>query len=189
MKIVLQRHGVPDVGEWGKISSSEMGKWIKRYNESGVLIDNKPCSESLAHAKNSFVVCSTLERSRHSVKLLEVEIFMSSSSFCEAELPVINVPFLKISPHTWSIIFRIFWFFGLPNSVESKKEITGRVTVASEILEGLAEEHGNVLLVGHGIMNRLLGKELVQRGWSGEEAPDGKKYHGYSYWEYSIFTK
>ncbi len=166
-----------------------MAKWIDHYNESGVVIDNKPCFESLAHAKNSFVVCSTLERSKHSVKLLEVEKFMPDSSFCEAELPVINIPLLKMSPHTWSIIFRIFWFFGLSKDVESKKKIASRVQAASEILENLAEEHKNIVLVGHGIMNRLIGKELVQRGWGGEVAPNGKKYSGYRYWEYTIFIK
>lgn len=189
MKIVIQRHGEPDIGKWGKILSSEMRKWISRYNESGVTVDNMPCSESLTHAKNSFVVCSTLERSRHSVKLLEVKEHMPDSSFCEAELPIVNVPLLKISPHTWSMIFRVFWFLGLSKNVESRKEITSRVKHACETLERLAEEHENIHLVGHGIMNRLIAKELLQRGWGGEKAPNGKKYHGYSYWEYSVFIK
>ncbi|NOX75240.1 MAG: histidine phosphatase family protein [Gammaproteobacteria bacterium] len=189
MKIVIQRHGEPDIGEWGKISSTEMTKWINCYNESGVVIDNHPCSKSLAHAKNSFVVCSTLERSRHSVELLKADKYIADSSFCEAELPVVNFPLLKISPHAWSIVFRVFWFLGLSNDVESKKEIIARVKVATKMLENFAEEHENVLLVGHGIMNRLIGRELIQRRWHGEEAPNGKKYHGYSYWEYSVFTK
>ncbi len=189
MKIIIQRHGEPDIGVWGKIASSEMAKWINCYNESGVVVDNKPCSESLVHARDSYVVCSTLERSKHSVTLLKVENYMPDSSFCEAELPVVNVPLLKISPQTWSIIFRVFWFFGLSKNVESKKEIERRVKTASKTLENLAKEHESVLLVGHGIMNRLIGKELVQRGWDGAEAPDGKKYHSYRYWEYSVFIK
>ncbi len=189
MKIVIQRHGEPDIGKWGKIPSSEMVKWIDCYNESGVVVDNKPCCESIIHAKNSFTVCSTLERSRHSASLLEVESFISDKSFCEAELPIVNVPLLKTFPHTWSIIFRIFWFFGISKNVESKKEISSRVKVACNMLEGLADQHENILLVGHGIMNRLIAKELLLRGWGGEEAPNGKKYHGYSYWEYSVFIK
>ena len=189
MKIVIQRHGEPDIGEWGKISSSEMTKWINCYNESGVVTDNKPCDESLMHAKRSFIVCSTLERSKHSANLLNVEEFVSDPSFCEAELPVMNVPLLKLSPHAWSIIFRIFWFIGLSKDVESKKEISSRVKVACKTLEKFAWEHENVLLVGHGIMNRLIAKELLQRGWGGEKTPNGKKYHGYSYWEYRVFIK
>ncbi|NOY72560.1 MAG: histidine phosphatase family protein [Gammaproteobacteria bacterium] len=189
MKIVIQRHGEPDIGEWGKIPSSKMEKWITCYNKSGIIIDNKPCSESLALAKNSFIVCSTLERSRHSVKLLEIEEFMSDASFCEAELPVVKIPLLKMAPHAWSIIFRVFWFLGLSKNVESKKEITSRVKVACKILENLAEQHNNIFLIGHGIMNRLIAKELLQRGWDGEDAPNGKKYQGYRYWEYSVFIK
>jgi len=189
MKIVIQRHGKPDIGKWGKIPSSEMIQWINCYNESGVTIDNKPCSESLAHAKNSFVVCSTLERSMHSVELLKVDEFVADASFCEAELPVVNVPLLKMAPHSWSIMFRIFWFLGLSKNVESKMEISSRVKLACTTLETLAEEHKNILLIGHGIMNRLIAKELLERGWGGEKAPNGKKYHGYSYWEYSVFIK
>jgi len=189
MKVVIQRHGEPDIGKWGKISSSEMGRWINCYNESGVVLDNKPCSESLSHIKNSFVVCSSLERSKHSAKLVEVDTFISDSSFCEAELPVVNVPLLKLAPHTWSIIFRIFWFLGVSKNVESRMAISSRVKIACKALENLAEEHSNVVLIGHGIMNRLIAKELLRRGWGGEAAPNGKKYHGYSYWEYSVFIK
>ncbi len=152
-------------------------------------MDNKPCSEAINHAKGSYVICSTLERSKHSAKLLEVEQFITDALFCEAELPVVNVPLLKMAPQTWSIIFRVFWFFGLAKNVESKKEISSRVRAACSILERLAVEHDNVVLIGHGIMNRLIAKELLLSGWSGEAAPNGKKYHGYRYWEYSIFIK
>jgi len=189
MKIIIQRHGEPDIGEWKKVPSSEMAKWIKCYNESGVVVNNKPCPVSIDHAKNSFVVCSTLERSKHSARLLGVDDFLSESFFCEAELPVANIPLLKISPHSWSIIFRILWILGLSTNVESKKSILNRVKAASKRLEDLAEEYESILLVGHGIMNRLIGKELVQRGWRGEVAPNGKKYRGYSYWEYSVLVK
>ena len=60
---------------------------------------------------------------------------------------------------------------------------------ACQILEKLAEKHGNILLVGHGIMNRLIAQALLKKGWNGEDAPNGKKYYGFRYWEYSTFTK
>ncbi len=136
------------MGEWKKVPSSEMAKWINCYNESGVVVSNKPCSVSITDAKNSFVVCSTLERSKHSARLLGIDNFISEPLFCVAELPVANIPLLKISPHSWSIIFRVLWFLGLSRNVESKKAALNRVKVASKMLENLAEEHENILLIG-----------------------------------------
>ena len=92
----------------------------------------------------------------------------------------------------WSVSVKnltIFWFLGISKNVESRKEITNRVNLACQKLEELAKNHTNIHLVGHGIMNRLIAKKLLKNGWDGEEAPNGKKYYGFSYWEYSKFTK
>ena len=186
---MIQRHGVPDTGNWEKILSKEMPKWIKVYNEAGVKEDYSPCSHSVSHVKNSFVVCSTLQRSRHSAKLLQVNNAKSYSLFCEVELPVINIPFVKFTPHVWSMIFRVFWFVGISKKTESKAQIAKRVSLACKTLEELAQKHTQVHLVGHGIMNRLIAQQLLKSGWKSEEVPEGKKYYGFSYWEYSEFRK
>ena len=190
MQIIIQRHGVPDTGKWGKINSKKMPKWIEIYNNSGVNIKYPACKKSIKYAKNSFLVCSTLQRSKHSAELLlKTKKIKCYQVFCEADLPVINIPLLKTTPHMWSMIFRIFWFLGISKNVESRKEITNRVNLACQKLEELAQKHTNIHLVGHGIMNRLIAKKLLKNGWDGEEAPNGKKYYGFSYWEYSKFTK
>ncbi len=189
LKIIIQRHGVPDINEWNSISAAEMPKWVKIYNESGVKINQLPCSSAIEDAKQSFVLCSTLERSKHSARLLKVANIQCHSVFDEAELPVINFPILKTTPHRWSIIFRVFWFLGVSKNVESKKAIKNRVTEASQKLIDLAVKHENVLLVGHGIMNGLIARELLRQGWEAEKSPDRKKYRGFKYWESSVFRK
>ncbi|WMP19050.1 hypothetical protein [Thiothrix lacustris] len=45
----------------------------------------------------------------------------------------------------------------------------------------LAEEYGSVLLVGHGIMNRLLAKELHKQGWQVELSPSSK------HWAFGVY--
>jgi phosphohistidine phosphatase SixA len=189
VRIIIQRHGVPNTGKWGKIYSKDMTQWIEVYNKSGVETDSVPSEKSQQHAKDSLVICSSLERSKHSAELLKADNFECNQIFNEAELPVINVPMLKILPHTWSMIFRVFWFVGISKNVESKKEFSERVKSACQTLEKTAEIHTSILLVGHGVMNRFLAKELMNNGWQGKKAPNGKKYWGYSYWEFSVFNK
>ncbi len=109
--------------------------------------------------------------------------------FCEAELPIIQILLIRLTPHVWSMVFRIFWFMGISHKIESLEDFKLRVSVATERLIQLAKNHNSVLLIGHGIMNRFLGKELISKGWSGEEAPNGNKYYGYKYWEYATYTK
>jgi hypothetical protein len=63
-----------------------------------------------------------------------------------------------------------------------------RVSLAAEKLIQLAKSHDSVLLIGHGIINRYLAKELISKGWSGGAAPGGNKYWGYRYWEYAAYA-
>ena len=46
-----------------------------------------------------------------------------------------------------------------------------------------------ILLIGHGIVNRFLAKELIAKGWASEQAPNRKIYRGYKYWEIATYTK
>jgi len=48
------------------------------------------------------------------------------------------------------------------------------------LIEACAE-NGTVTLLGHGLMNRLIGKELVKRGWKSQ----GKM--GSANWGYGVF--
>nr|WP_244309277.1 hypothetical protein [Pseudomonas duriflava] len=51
-------------------------------------------------------------------------------------------------------------------------------------LVSLSEEaSGTVLLLGHGIMNRLIAKQLKRRGW------EQNVKQGSDYWSYAIFEK
>ncbi len=109
--------------------------------------------------------------------------------FCEAELPKIQLPIFKLTPHVWSMIFRVFWFAGISYKAESIEEFKLRVSLAAKKLIQLAQNHDSVLLIGHGIINRFLAKELIAKGWLGEEAPNGNKYWGYKYWEYTTYIK
>ena len=191
MQITLLRHGTPDLSGWGKIHSSRMPEWIDAYNSSGVKNESEQfCQEIVAELTYQFIVCSNLPRSIHSAKIICYQSpHLVDAIFSEAELPSIRIPLFKLTPHVWSMIFRVFWFVGKSPKAESLKAFKSRVSLATERLIQLAKIHDSVLLIGHGIINRFLAKELISQGWLGEEAPNGNKYWGYKYWEYATYTK
>jgi broad specificity phosphatase PhoE len=108
--------------------------------------------------------------------------------FCEAELPVVNIPYMRCTPQLWSIIFRLFWLVGVSKNAESVGLFKQRVSLASAKLEQLVQEHETVLLVGHGVLNRFLAKQLLATGWVVTSASNTNPYFGYRYWEYTVFS-
>lgn len=191
MQITILRHGTPDLSGWDRIRASRMPEWIEAYNSAGVKNEvSGSCQEMLAELTHKFIVCSRLARSIHSAKVIGCQSpHLIDKVFCEAELPSIQVPIISLTPHVWSMIFRGFWFSGVSPEAESAVAFKLRVSLAAEKLIQLAKSHDSVLLIGHGIINRYLAKELMSKGWAGEAAPGGNKYWGYRYWEYATYTK
>lgn len=191
MQIILLRHGEPDLALWKKIPTSRMPEWIDAYNSAGVKDESESCTRALFAGINfKFMVCSNLPRSIHSGQLLDQNMpKLIDELFREAELPIIKIPLIRLMPHTWSIIFRLFWFAGVSDKVESVGLFKQRVALAGNKLEKLTEEHETVLFTGHGILNRFLAKQLISKGWTMESASNINKYLDYRYWEYTTFTK
>lgn len=88
---------------------------------------------------------------------------------------------LKFNPKVWLIFFRILWLFGYSQNCESFKETKLRAKKATEKLIDLSKQHKAIILVGHGIMNRLIRKELILYKW------DETKKLKSNNWNYGIF--
>jgi broad specificity phosphatase PhoE len=72
---------------------------------------------------------------------------------------------------------------GYSKNSESFNEAKERADDATNELESLANAQNEVLLIGHGIMNKLIAKVLRTRGWSKVRSS------GQSYWNYEIYEK
>ena len=81
------------------------------------------------------------------------------------------------------LVIRIF------KKLESKRDIKLRVTKAAQYLIKLVEEHDSVILIGHGIMNRFLVKELLKTGWKLEASPNARNIISNKYWGYKELQK
>ena len=75
---------------------------------------------------------------------------------------------------------RLLWLFGFSRNGESLMKARKR---AGEAAMTLAEEHHDILLVGHGLMNLLIARALKKADWIGPSRP------GPGHWGYGVYEK
>lgn len=184
MSITLMRHAKPVIKCWQWISPIRMKHWIKAYNTAAIETTQPPFEAILEATKNSVIITSSLPRSIQSANLLPAaSSHLIEPLLNEAELPYCNLVFPKLPAMVWGFIFRILWFLGYHThaiSLEETRKIAHEMALR---LITLAKEYENVLVVGHGIMNALIAKELLALGWQTKHRP--KK----GYWSYQTLSK
>lgn len=185
MKIILLRHGKPDITNSRTFKAKDFHEWIKLYNSSQIDPDSSPSPQALKIAKScNTVICSDLARSINSAHHLEInKIDYIDPLFREAELPYGDWNTPELNPYALAVFFRILWFMGYSRNSESYPEARVRSKLAASKLENLALEFTSVLLVGHGFMNRFISKELLSTGWKGALIP------AKNYWSYTVYEK
>ncbi|MGY5957710.1 hypothetical protein ACUY4R_000176 [Kosakonia sp. BK9b] len=178
MNITLIRHGQPEITvlhSAKRIKANAMQAWIAGYDASDIV--GAPTAEIISMAGQSdYCVCSPLRRAHASLLATGYTPDEIIHKLHEVPLAVVNVPFLRLRPQTWLIVFRLCWMLGFITGSESRSAARIRAGEAAEYLIKHAEEHGSVFSMGHGFMNRLLARELEKRGW---KRADNK---GHRYW-------
>lgn len=185
-RIITARHGRPNLSRDVRINAGEYGAWWAQYDASGLHPDETP-PQSLIDlaAKSKTVLSSTLPRAIETARLAtkggrEVP---ADPMFIEAPLPPPPVPFLRLSPTTWGVVSRTFWFLGFaPAGTETHREAWKRVDEVADRLVALAER-GDVLLCAHGYLNWMLDKRLRASGWRRAEREGGNRF-----WSWRIYT-
>lgn len=184
MKIIILRHGKPEIPSLDRLTPIEFSGWVRSYNKAGLSMSSTPTSDALNIANQcKAVVCSSLPRSTQSATALKIaNTTLNSSLFNEAGLPIANFNFPRLSPKAWAIIFRILWFFGYSKNSESYKAAKTRASKAAKTLIDLANNNTSVLFIGHGVYNQLVVNELISAGWTGPKSP------GTRHWSYGVYT-
>jgi broad specificity phosphatase PhoE len=114
------------------------------------------------------IVTSDLLRSVESGRILGSRTPMISDGlFREAGLPYGSAAFIRMPPSVWAVLFRFLWSFGFKTNGESIHVFRKRAQSAAMLLISLASEHDSVLLVGHGLLNSYIARELSSAGWQG----------------------
>lgn len=184
MKIILLRHGKPDIEANHKLSSREYGGWVAEYNAASIDATHLPHEDTINMAKQcNFFVCSDLPRSIDSAKQLGVqEINIIDPMFREFEVPYSSKRLVRLSPGLWTVIYRLLWVMGYSSNSESYATAKNRAEDCLNKLLVYAENYGNVLFIGHGSLLWYITKLLHAQGWSGPKTAPGK------YWQYATYT-
>jgi len=174
MEIILLRHGKPELELKGRLNASEIKQLIVAYNKSG--IQDSPSKILIKRFNKHHVICSDLNRSIQSAKKLGFkQIHLTDVLFKEVDMPHFDQSFFKLPTIIWFTLLRTMCLFGFKKNGESFNQAKIRAKQAANKLIALAEKNEKVLLVGHGLMNRLIAKQLRLRHWQGPVSP-GKKY-------------
>lgn len=181
-KIILLRHGEVDIKNYKNISANQFGKWIIEYNNSNI----KPTFSSRDEIndllnKTDILICSNLKRSVQSIEIFDKTPFETNDIFNEAQLPFANWTILKLNPKIWLAIFRLLWLFGYSRNSESFQETKKRAKIATKKLIELSHHNETIILIGHGIMNKLIQKELNKHQWIESKKLENKN------WCYGVF--
>ena len=166
MKIILIRHGKPDIDTHQKLTSDEMAQWIAAYDRSEVSENPPAALAQFLSTKRSLAIASSLPRAIASIKKLGIEPTVIDSDFREAQLPLINLPWLKISPLIYAFWLRILRLAGFAVKVDSRSLSQQRAARAAGKLIQLADNNQNVVLMEHGVFHRMLGAMFETVGLS-----------------------
>jgi len=181
MRITLLRHGKPSVDLSGSARANELGIIAKAYEGCGI-VDQPPPATLAALQHHTIVICSDLPRSVESALALGFsEIHSAQALFREAALPYFTSGSIALPLSVWLTILRVFWLAGFTKNGEAYVDARLRARIAAAELISLAEQHDNVLLVGHGVINYLIAKQLLANGWLGP-AKLNKQY-----WAFDVF--
>ena len=175
MKIMLLRHGKPDFSVHWLNPKEGVKHSLNLYATSRV---TTAVPDELSTLSSSVDTCVTSEliRTIDSAKLLGFKVTTASALFNESELPFPNRLLFPLSWKLFLVLYRLLWFFGCSQNCPGKLKDKERARLGSVHLANLAANNEVVLLIGHGIINRLICSELQKSGWSIDDKS------GLSYW-------
>ena len=183
-QITLIRHAKVNIDNSEKINAHALQKWVKEYDTAPIHDKSLPSDTTITLAKSADVVLtSSLKRAIDSASVLGLEVYEKNDLFNEATIPEVSIPHLKLKPKVWLVMLRALLILGLGKKDTSLKASKAQAKQAAQRLITLSAEHDHVVLVGHGGMNWLMGKELVKEGW----VLEGKRSH--EHWGVTVFKK
>lgn len=186
MNIILLRHGrVAAEKPAAAITQSAFRDWVTNYDQAPLDTTSVPSEQLRELAKRTqFIVCSDLSRSIESAKVLQREPNLISPAYRECEMPVTDGSRLKLPVNVWMSAMRGLQFTGIHPNAESISTFRLRSRQSATQLNALAGLHRSVMLIGHGLLNRSLHKQLLKLGWKVENrnaSDDNWSYRSYQF--------
>jgi broad specificity phosphatase PhoE len=185
--IILARHGEPALSRKVKLSAAEYREFWAKYEVLGLLPGQSPPAVLTGFVERcGALISSTRQRSIESAeKLAQGREFAREAMLIEAPLPPPNWPsWIRMSPSIWGFIARLWWwYFNHHEGQETRREAEARADQAADMLERLAAQGDDVVVLAHGFFNFMIGRALKRRRW--------KLVHseGWKYWSMRRFER
>lgn len=166
-RIILIRHGRPDIPTAPRTSHRGFRSYIDAYEEAGLDPADAPPEELQDLVKElTAVFTSGKKRSQDSARVLAPKAeLIADPLFVEAPLASPRIPILRMRVPKWAVVARILWHVGYHPQIEGYKRARERADQAAEILMARAKQEGAAALVAHGYFNFLIGRVLRARGF------------------------
>jgi broad specificity phosphatase PhoE len=185
--ITLVRHGTPDWDFRTPIPGAALAHWLEGERAAALATTQRPSAELSAQVRHAgCVVVSPLRRSIESARAVAPGVDpIVDECFTEPALPSApaSASRLRFRPGVWTWLARSAWFCGWSRGVETFRAARARASRAAGTLAALATEHGDVVLIGHGLMNILIAAELRRLGWRGPRFPRPR------HWAFAVYRR
>jgi broad specificity phosphatase PhoE len=183
--IVLARHGKPAWDHTAPIPGFALGQWVEGRDQAPLDPSSRPPVALERIARSSRVIAaSPLRRSLESAHLLAPGVAPEVRPFFqELSLPTAIHSGLRLRPTLWSSLARAAWYCGWSPRVEDFAAARARASTAANTLAALAAVEDSILLVGHGLMNGLIGIRLRRAGWR------GPRFRARRLWAFSVYER
>jgi broad specificity phosphatase PhoE len=185
LRILLIRHGRPDIAVSPRTSHAEFKTYIDAYEEAGLDPNSAPPEELQdLVGELSAVFTSGRKRAHDSARALAPNAeLIADPLFAEAPLASPPIPLLRMKVPKWAVVARVLWHAGYHPEIENYRRAKHRASQAADILVARARHDGATALVAHGYFNLIIGRELRQRGF----AKSGS--HRARFWNSVIYTR
>ncbi|MEM7552446.1 MAG: histidine phosphatase family protein [Bacteroidota bacterium] len=166
-QIILIRHGEPDLKKNGWTNRKGAMRYSQKYDQVGIKsFEVHPFCEGELFGDTVFH--STLERAKNTADRLfrEQVTLVGKDDFIEFERKIFVFPNIPLPLKFWTSTSRIFWILGFNDrGIENFKKAKKRAKKNAEFLEEYSRDHGEAILVAHGLHNKFVLKSLKKKGW------------------------
>jgi broad specificity phosphatase PhoE len=166
-RIILIRHGRPNIPVSVRTSHKEFRSYIDSYEQAGLDPESAPPEELQdLLGELTAVFTSGRPRAHDSARALAPNAeLIADPLFVEAPLASPPIPLLKMRVPKWAVVARILWHAGYHPEIENYRRAKHRASRAADILVERARAEGVTALVAHGYFNLIIGRELARRGF------------------------
>ncbi len=167
VRIILIRHGRPNIPTNPRTSHREFHTYIDDYEAAGLDPESAPPGELQDLVSElEAVFTSGKPRAHDSARALAPHAeLIADPLFVEAPLASPKIPLLRMRVPKWAVVARILWHAGYHPEIENYRRAKHRAAQAADILVARARKEGTTALVAHGYFNLMIGRELRRRGF------------------------